>query len=800
VPGRADSAPLPGAAGRGTLAAPWSPLPLVIAFTIGALGLLQWPSIPSARWLLLALPALLVPKPWRWLTLAVIAGAALTAIRAQSVIDARWPVERFGETRWVEGTIAALPQASAGAVIEPSAATDNPGDAPDTRTWRFRFDPAANARADGLPPHVRVAWYRSDETLRAGECWRLRLNLRTPHGSANPGAFDYEGWLFRQAIGATATVRGAERCAAHHGYWLLRGRQAFADQLSTWLPGHPALPMVAALTLGDTSGLDDEDWKAFRLTGTTHLVAISGFNVAIVAGVIFFLLRGLWRRSTRLCLWLPAPRAALIGSVLVALLYALLAGFDPPVQRAALMLLLLAMAGWWGGLGQPARALALAWLIIVAGDPLVLLSPGLWLSFSAVAAIFYVVGGRLGAVAGWRAAIQVQLSLSLMLAPLALFWFQGTSLTGPLVNLLAVPAAAVLTPALIGALLLAWVVPVIGLPVLGGVADVLAYSQDGLIAVAQATPQAWAAASPEAAALLLALIGALALFAPTGLPLRVFGVIAFAAVLLPPPRAVDSGFRVTVLDVGQGLAVVVQTRNHALLFDAGPAYAGSFDAGRSVVVPVLLRNGVRRLDRLIVSHGDLDHRGGVDAVLAAILATQRSGFGSDQPCVAGDHWQWDGVAFTVLAGPEPGLSDNDGSCVLRIAFGPQAALLTGDIEAEAEARLLAREAPNALRADLLVAPHHGSRTSSSAAFINAVQPRLVVYSAGWHHHFGHPARVVVDRYAELDPRQVSTGDDGAVTVNFGMTKLRFDLYRQTSPRLWSTPADHAWWPRPDVAE
>lgn len=757
----------------------------VLAFTVGALALLQLAALPPLWCYAALLTGALLVLRWRGLLLAFTAGAAITALAAREVIDSRWPSSRFGEVLTVEGVVASLPQAQRGEGGFDGESRSEPA----TITWRFRFDPADRA----LPARIRVAWYRSRETLRAGDCWRLQLVLRTPHGSVNPGGFDYEAWLFRQGIGATATVRSGERCTDSRSHRLLRLRQAFADRLQAWLPGHPALPMVGALTLGDTSGLDEDDWQAFRLTGTTHLVAISGFNVAIVAGVVFWLVRALWRRFPALCLRLPAPSAALAASVLSAFLYALLAGFEPPVQRAALMLGLLALAGAWGGLGTPSRALALAWGLIVALDPLTLLAPGLWLSFAAVAAIFYVSAGRQASPPAWRAAITVQLMLSVMLAPLTLYWFQGTSLTGPLVNLVAVPLAALLTPLLIGALLMAALLPVIGLPLLQRVADVLALAQDGLLALADATPQAWAAASPEPAALLLAVLGALALFVPAGVPLRLFGLLALSALALPPPRPIEeSGFRATVLDVGQGLAVVVRTARHTLLYDAGPAYPGGFDAGRSVVVPYLLRSGVRRLDRLIVSHGDLDHRGGVPAVTAALRVSERIGASTDQPCVAGERWTWDSVDFALLAGPEAGLSDNDGSCVLRISFAGQAVLLTGDIEAAGEARLL-RDAPDDLRADVLVTPHHGSRTSSSAAFIDAVRPALTIHSAGWHHRFGHPAREVVARYAARGVRQIATGDSGAVSVEFDMNGRRTDMERRRARRLWSTPSDHFWY-------
>jgi len=246
-----------------------------------------------------------------------------------------------------------------------------------------------------------------------------------------------------------------------------------------------------------------------------------------------------------------------------------------------------------------------------------------------------------------------------------------------------------------------------------------------------------------------------------------------------------------VLDVGQGLAVLVQTRDHALLYDAGPAYPGGFDAGRSVVVPVLLRSGLRRLDRLIVSHGDRDHLGGVEAVVASLPVDRRSGVGADEPCRSGERWQWDDVVFELLAGPAAGLSDNDGSCVLRVSHAGGAALLAGDIEAGGEARLRAT-AGERLKAEVLVSPHHGSRTSSSPTFVDAVTPRLAIHSAGWHHRFGHPAAEVVHRYAERGVEQVATGDSGAVEVHVGAEGITVAVERQRRPRLWATPADEVW--------
>ena len=475
------------------------------SFTLAALAVLQLPSLLP----LPALAALCMPAfvPWRGRRLWSLAALAmlLTTLRAQSVLDSRWPAARTGEVLTMRGAIASLPdrRPAAGSEFTRGRPGDTAADrapAPDDEdaaapsTLHFLFEPDAATRTAASPARIRVAWYRSEARPAAGECWRLTLRLRTPHGSRNPGGFDYEAWLFRQGIGATATVQSGERCGVAAGYPVLRLRQALVERFASWLPQHPALPLVSALAIGDTSGLGDADWQVFRATGTTHLVAISGFNIAIVAGIAFFALRWLWALFPRACLWLPAQRAALIGSAALALGYALLAGFEAPVQRAAWMLVAFVVAAALGGLARPWRALALAWVAIVSLDPLALMTPGLWLSFGAVAAIFYAASGRVGRAPGWRAAIALQLMLSVVLAPLTLYFFQGASLSGPLINLIAVPIVAVLTPLVLAALAAAATVPTLGLPLLRGVADLLAALQQGLAWLAAQTTDAWLAA------------------------------------------------------------------------------------------------------------------------------------------------------------------------------------------------------------------------------------------------------------------------------------------------------------------
>lgn len=759
-------------------------LRLILAYTVAVLATQMLPQLPP-WWLgVLALMAASVPGRYRPALLAFAAGFALTLWRADLRLAERWPEARQGEEVLITGIVASLPE------LVPTQGFRRAGkpDEPAQNTWRFRFEPIQG----GVPTRIRASWYRTPETLRGGECWRLRLKLKAPHGSQNPNGFDYEGWLFRQGIAATATVRAAERCEPQGFYPVLRLRQGIRDRLQAALPASPARAVLTALVLGDASGLRDADWAAFRRTGTSHLVAISGFNLAIVAGFAFWLLRWAWGAWQPLTQRLPAQQAAALGAALIATIYALLAGFEPPVTRALAMLLIALAALCLNRLASPYRVLALAWGAILLADPFAVLSAGLWLSFGAVAAILWISSGRLGREPGWRLALRVQLMLSLLLAPLTLFFFQGTAWIAPFVNLVAVPWFALLTPLALVAVLLLWIVPPLAVPLLQLTDRALAVTHTALQALAETHGDSWLAAAPAPAALALALLAALLLVAPRGVPLRVFAVLCLLPLCLPRQTAPARGYTLTALDVGQGLAVVVRTANHTLLFDAGPASADGFDAGQSVVVPYLLGEGVRRLDLLIVSHGDLDHRGGAPAVRAALPVLEERGAMAGTPCAAGQGWEWDGVRFSILNGPASATGerspDNNGGCVLRIEAGGHAALLPADIEQQAEARLVSSQ-PATLRAEVLLAAHHGSRTSSSPAFVEAVNPDLVIFPTGYANSYKHPRPEVVARYLQLGSTLHMTGHEGALSLHVdpdtGLGAVT--AWRRQWPRYWWAP-------------
>lgn len=737
----------------------------VFAYSFGVLAVHALAVLPSP--LLLAVCALPALWPWRGRALCALAllGALLAVWQAQGRLAERWPDARHGEDVSVSGHILTLPQHRERQRGE---------------VWRFDFAPLPES---GLPRRVRVSWYEADATPKAGDCWQFTLRLRTPHGSLNPGAFDYEGWLYRQGIGATASVRDAAPCAVP-GPRLPALRQQWAAQLQAALPAHPGLPLLAAQTLGDDSGLADADWDRFRRTGTTHLMVVSGLQVAIMAGCAFFLFRALWSLWPPLCLRLPAQKAGMAAALLAALGYALMAGFEPPLQRALIMFALLTAAAWAGRLHLGASALGLAWVMVLALDPSAVLAPGLWLSFGAVAAIFYIGAHRHQSPPWWLTLLRLQLLLSLLLAPLTLYFFGGLALWSPLVNLLAVPLFVVLTPLLFAGVILHALWPALGHPLLWAGAESLAWLYRGLVMLDATAPAAWLALSPPPAALALALLGAVLLFAPRGLPLRVLGLLCLLPLTQPPQTAPQAGYTLDLLDVGQGLAVVIRTPHHTLLYDAGPAYEEGFDAGESIVAPWLLRQGIRRLDVLMLSHGDNDHAGGVPAVRERLRVLREVGTDAGAPCRAGERWQWDGVQFELLHPDEGVWSENNRSCVLRVESPGFVSLLAGDIERRAEQHLL-RTLPGRMKADVLVAPHHGSLTSSTPDFVRAVHPQWVLYGAGWRHHYRHPRPEVMARYAELGTQQAITGHHGALSVRLKDGALQVSGWRTQGARFWN---------------
>lgn len=733
----------------------------MIALVLGLLSLRLLPVLPPP-WLLGLLVLLAVGLLFTrinrigWFVL----GLAWTCASAQLALDDRLAPELDGRTLWLQGQVVGLAQQDDGVV-------------------RFELAHPVSRRAL-LPQKIRLSWY-GQHSVVAGEIWRLAVRLKRPHGLVNPQVFDYETWLLAQRIGATGSVKDGQRIAPASGLgsWRDRLRKRL---LATPANGREA--MLSALVVGDGSAIAPADWATLKATGTVHLLVISGTHIGLLAGLLYALVAGLARIGwwPQAIPWLPCACAlALCG----ALVYGFLAGFQVPVQRACAMVgLVLLWRLRFRRIGA-SYVLLFALIVVLLNEPLASLQAGFWLSFSAVALLMLIFSGRLGGWSWGQSLVRAQWAIALGLLPMMLALGLPVSLSGPLANLVAVPLVGlVIVPlALAGSLLLP--VPYVGTGLLwlaGGLVEILFR---GLTPLAHWLP-AWQPGTYGLGVWLLACAGTLLLLLPSGLPLRLFGWPLMLPLLFTTPQKIAEGTAVvTMLDVGQGLAVVVRTRNHALLYDAAPRF-GDFDLGERVVLPSLRALNIEQLDLLLLSHGDNDHIGGASAVIEGmpvehVISGEAGRLPSRwqaQPCRQRS-WRWDGV--TLQSWRWADASDaNQASCVLIIEAQGERIVLTGDIDVAAESALLASGLE--LEARWLLSAHHGSRSSSSRAFVQRVAPQAVLISRGKHNAFGHPAPDVLARYAQIPARVYDTVAQGAVTVQLGQFTDAKTL--RTESRFW----------------
>jgi competence protein ComEC len=642
----------------------------------------------------------------------------------------------------------------------------------------------------GLPSRARIAWYEPDATPRPGERWRFQAKLQRPRGVLNTGSSDREGWLLRQGIGATGYASGpggGERLTSAADR-ILHLRGLGAARIEAAVPEPRAAAVLTAIALGFRGGLDETTREALTATGTGHLLAISGLHVGLAAGAGGLFGAALGRRfGARLR---PARDWAALGALLAACAYCVLAGMPVSARRAVLMTAagLVALVLRRGGSVLLALGGALA--LVLLADPLAVLDPGLWLSFGAVTVILAVVAGRHGP-AGWLGTmLRIQAALAVGLLVCTSAWFGRVSLVAPLANLFAVPWFSILVvpPALAGVALGA-VSPLLG----GWLLKIAAEATEwGLWAIqfAAGLPSASRGlGAPGLPAILLASVGSAWCLLPRPAPGRALAPMLLAPLLWSAAPALPPGaFELRVLDIGHGLAVLVRTHRHVLLYDAGPSWPGG-DAAAWTVLPTMRALGIRRLDALVISHGHADHMGGAGSVRTVFPESPGwGGYGAESeeraPCRAGLSWAWDGVRFSVLH-PAEGFRGgaNDGSCVLLIEGPGGRALLTGDIERRGERALLAAHAR--LAADLVVAPHHGSGTSSGPALVASTRPAWVAFSTNWRNRWGFPAPAVVERWQRAGAMPLSTERHGEIVV-------RFDPGGPSPPRLRRTEACRAW--------
>ena len=744
----------------------------------------------------------------RWLCqlLVVCAGASLlfatTGLRATVYLQGALDPALEGQNIRVVGIIAAMPQVNEAGVrlrLEVESA------------WLPGEGAGAARKPVQLPERMDVSWYggfffgatsatttvrplepqRRPPALHAGERWEMTIRPRAPHGLSNPHGFDYELWTWEQGVQATGTVRTGPkdlapvRLASTWQYPVEQARQSVRDAILARLapgldpddPGRARMAgVVAALVTGDQRAIDRADWDVFRATGVAHLMSISGLHITLFAWLAALLVGALWRRSPRLCLAVPAPTAALVAGVLLAAAYALFSGWGVPAQRTVTMLATVALLQLSGRRWPWPQVWLLACAAVVWVDPWALYQAGFWLSFVAVAVLFATDTRAVGGApptgrARVLALLREQWVVTLALTPLSLLLFGQVSLVGFVANLVAIPwVTLVVTPLALGGVLCVplWNLALWSLQPLSALLQWLATWPMAVLYLPVAP--LWAGAAALAGGVLLAM----------RLPWRL-RLLALPLVLpvlwWQPGRPAPGQFELLAADIGQGNAVLVRTASHTLLYDAGPRFSLESDAGHRVLVPLLRALG-ERVDVLMLSHRDADHTGGAAAVLAQQPGARLTGsieaghelqaLRPATPCLAGQRWEWDGVAFEVLH-PAPGDSGaavraNHISCVLRIvAAGEQAAvaLLAGDIETGQEQALVARGVP--LKADVLLVPHHGSKTSSTGGFLDAVAPRTALVQASYRNRFGHPASEVVARYQARGIVVVESARCGAAT-------------------------------------
>ena len=771
----------------------------VLTFVFGVWLLQQQATLPGLAWAwlpALLAPALLLPHRARWqrsarqASIAILAcalGFFYAAWMAQQRLADSLPAEWQGKDIAVIGVVAELPRQH-------------------ERGLSFTFDVEKVLTTEAhVPPHILLSTYESEDDaplpLHAGERWQLTVRLKQPHGTSNPYGFDFEAWMLERELRASGYVRGKAENARIDalvkapGYVIESWREAVRKHFHKTLGDAPYTGVLTALAIGDQGSIPAAQWQLFTRTGVNHLMSISGLHITMLAGLAFALVYAGWKRSVRLTLRLPARKAAAIAGLLVALAYTLLSGFSVPAQRTVYMLGTVAAALMLSRNIAASQLLAAALLVVLLLDPWAVLSPGFWLSFGAVALILYVSANRMGRTHWLVEYGRVQWAMLIGLIPALLALFQQVSLVSPVANAFAIPLVEfVIVPiTLLGALLpFDWILQ-------------LAHQAMSLCMLAlewlNRLPDAvWTQHAPPAWSIALGMTGVLWCLLPRGFPARWLGLLLMLPMFLilpaPPPQG---ALRMVIFDVGQGLSVVAQTHNHALLYDAGPDFPGAADSGNRILIPSLRAQGIAQLDELMLTHDDTDHTGGALSVIQAMpVRLLSSSLPDDSPilqqahdrqrCEDGQSWDWDGVRFEVLH-PSPAsyqeekISKNNRGCTLRISTGRHSVLLAADIEKESEQRLLQQHGGE-LPATLLVVPHHGSKTSSTQAFVAAARPRYAVFTAGYRNRFGHPKQEVVERYRDIGSELLRSDEDGAIVADMDAENFRLERYRKTHARYW----------------
>lgn len=629
--------------------------------------------------------------------------------------------------------------------------------------------------------HFLISWYQHLPQLHVGQRWRLIVKLKPPIGSQNPGGFNYADFLIHQGISATGYVVTRDQnqnqlLSQKKLFYIDILREKIQKLISSSISNSTIAAFISALCVGLRDGLTQSDWQVFQKTGTNHLVAIAGLHIGFVVAAIYFLINKGVRLFPILLLRMPANQIAEIAALCGAILYSALSGFAIPAQRASVMLFIFMM----GKIIFRNMSMWYRWfvamMVILIINPFDICEASFWLSFISVGLLAWVMSDRLQSPSHLVSWGKMQITMVIGLMPLMFWFFQQVSIVSFIANAIAIPWVGFLI------LPIALSACVIGVFHLFWLSEQLFYLSGKclyplwkiLSFLSSVSVASWHHALPNMSILLLGMAGVILLLSPRGFPAKWIGCFGLLPIFFYHSQTPGFGnFKATVIDVGQGLSVLIQTKNHVMLYDTGAHFPGGFDFGDSVVTPYLREQGINIINRLEISHGDNDHSGGADAIVKNCRvdtiftsAPKLVRHFHAAYCDSTQQWNWDGVRFITLnpAQNEP-YEDNNSSCVIKIIGKKGQMLLTGDIQRETESRLV-EQYGNQLRSTVLVVPHHGSRTSSSDAFISAVSPHYAVISAGKYNRYHLPVQSVVNRYLGRKITVFNTAQDGAIVALF----------------------------------
>jgi competence protein ComEC len=753
-----------------------------LAFAAGIYCLLQFSTIPNL-WVFLVLPILFFLSRYSSkfrLILLFCLGFCWALLRIGSDVSHSLSPELESRVVQLTGIVSSLP------VIH-------------KRHVQFLFD--VNEITDhknqhyALPGTIRLNWYKTAAIPEPGELWQLSAKLKRPYSFMNPGGFDYETWMLRQGIKATGYVKKSEfnqMLKVSDGYFMQRLRYTLSQKIKKTLD-KPLLGLVLALSLGDRSQLDSNQWRALTHTGTNHLIAISGLHLGLIAGLIYFLTRTLWRRFYFATQLIPAPIIASVVAFAGAFFYAALAGFSLPTQRALIMIGVFLLGLLSSRRLLVSNVICIAVILILLLAPFSILAADFWLSFTAVILILYITRYRISNQSHLSRWIRLQCLLSLALCPFLILWFNQIPLYSILANLIAIPIIGfIVVPLILLAMVLLLPFPRSAEFIYGIVDKISGLHWTYLDFLSQQHNAIIPVANANKGSLIMAIIGIVILLMPKGLPGRWLGLFFLLPLLFPISTKLESGeFKFNLLDVGQGLSAVIQTRHNTLVYDAGARFSERFNIGDAVIKPYLRNKGITRLSMLMISHGDNDHIGGANTVIEQfkidrILSSvpERLNTSTAEQCRAGQQWIWDGVKFEVLhPSLKDGFTGNNASCVLKVSSPQGTVLLTGDIEQQAEKSLL-ENAREQIKADILLVPHHGSRTSSSNEFIAAVAPKIALIPTGYRNRFGFPKQDIMQRYEAHGVETLVSYLTGEISMNFSTAGLIIEKFRSKNRRFW----------------